>query len=90
MDGVVHACTVGANLPCTAKADTSRSPSPAMDEFCQANPGADVVPAAVTGRETVYAWACEGEEAVAGRQVFEVDASGFIADIWYRIERPDR
>jgi hypothetical protein len=89
VDGAVYACTVGANLPCEAKADTSETPSPAMTEFCQQNPDADVIPAAVTGRETVYAWLCEGEEAVVDRQVLAVDDRGFIADIWYRLEPPD-
>lgn len=86
MAGEVYACLVGANLPCQAKADTSDEPSSAMDEFCGASPGADVIPAAVTGRETVYAWSCDGDHAVVERQLFEVDERGFIADFWYRLE----
>lgn len=88
MDGEVYACTVGANLPCQAKADVSEDPSPEMSEFCVANPDAEAIPAAVTGRETVFAWACDGSKAVAERQVFQVDDRGFIAEIWYRLEAP--
>lgn len=88
MDGEVWACFVGANLPCGATADTSGDPSTEMEEFCAANPDAEVIPAAVTGRETVFAWSCEGEDAVAGEQVFQVDDRGFIADIWYQLESP--
>jgi hypothetical protein len=88
VDEDVYACTVGANLPCEAKADTSETPPAAMTEFCQANPDSDFIPAAVTGRETVYEWVCDGEVAVASRQVWQVDGRGFIADIWYRLESP--
>jgi hypothetical protein len=58
MDGKVYACTVGANLPCQEKADTSRTPTSAMAEFCRDNSEADNIPAFVTGRATVYTWRC--------------------------------
>jgi hypothetical protein len=61
MDGDVWGCTVGANLPCREKADLSETPTQTMEEFCQANPNADGIPAAVTGRATVYSWKCDGE-----------------------------
>ena len=85
MNGKVYACTVGANLPCTAKADTSRTPTAAETEFCTANPNADVVPAAVTGRETVYEWRCKDGAPEIVRQVFTPDARGFISDFWYAL-----
>lgn len=88
MGGAVYACTVGANLPCEAKADTSETPSAAMVEFCAGNAGAEVIPAAVTGRETVYAWRCEGATPAIERQVMQVDARGFLAEIWYRLDAP--
>ena len=58
VDGKVYACNVGANLPCDEKADTSRTPSAPIAEFCRQNPGAPVVPMVVTGRATVYEWRC--------------------------------
>ncbi len=85
MDGKVYACFVGANLPCTAKADTSRTPTAAETEFCAANPNADVVPAAVTGRETVYEWHCKDGAPEIVRQVFKPDVRGFISDFWYAL-----
>lgn len=90
MDGAVYACTVGANLPCWAKADTSRLPSPTMQSYCLEHPDAAFIPAAVTGRETIYAWRCGGREPVVDRQVTEVDARGFPANIWYRLPAPTR
>jgi uncharacterized protein len=85
MDGQVYACTVGANLPCLDKANSSRQPSPEMQQFCAAQPDAGVIPAAVTGHNTVYAWRCSGTTPQIIRQVAQVDAQGYIANIWYRI-----
>jgi hypothetical protein len=85
MDGAVWACAVGANLPCQARADTSRAPSQPVADFCRQNPSADVVPAYVTGRETVYAWRCvQGVPSIV-RQVDAPDARGFLSNVWHRI-----
>ncbi len=83
--GKVFACTVGANLPCQAKADTNRTPTPAEADFCQANRNSDVIPAAVTGRETVYQWRCANGSPEIVKQVLQPDARGFISDFWYEI-----
>jgi len=88
MDGHVYACFVGANLPCQSKANTRRIPSVAMWRFCRENPDADVIPAAVTGRETVYLWRCTGRRPAIVRQVDAPDARGFLKRIWYRISPP--
>ncbi len=85
MDGKVYACFVGANLPCTSKADTSRTPTAEEKDFCTANPNADVVPAVVTGRETIYEWRCKDGAPEVVRQVFTPDARGFISDFWYAL-----
>ncbi|HSJ56157.1 MAG TPA: DUF333 domain-containing protein, partial [Anaerolineae bacterium] len=85
MDGEVYACFVGANLPCEAKADTDRTPTQEETDFCQANPNSDLVPAVVTGRETVYEWRCREGTPEIVRQLFEPDAQGYLPDIWYRI-----
>ena len=85
MDGRVYACTVGANLPCQARADTSRTPRPAVVEFCRNNPTSDVVPLAVTGRETVYQWRCQPSGPDIVRQLDTPDARGFLSSIWFRI-----
>ena len=85
MDGQVYACTVGANLPCWDKANTSQTPTTAMTQYCQANANVDTLPGFVTGRSTVYAWSCQKGVATPGRQVVQVDARGYLADIWYAI-----
>jgi len=85
MDGRVYACFVGANLPCEAKADTDRTPTQEEIDFCQANPASDFIPAAVTGRETVYEWRCSNGTPEIVRELSQPDAQGFISDIWYEI-----
>jgi putative hemolysin len=85
MDGEVYACFVGANLPCQAKADTDRTPTQEMIEFCQQTPDSDFIPAAVTGRETVFEWRCSDGAPEIVRQVFQPDAQGFLSDFWYKI-----
>lgn len=85
MDGKVWACFVGANLPCTAKADTNDTPSPAMEEFCKADLNSDFIPAAVTGRETVYEWRCTDGVPKVVKQAFETDAQDYLSDFWYEL-----
>jgi hypothetical protein len=86
MNGKVYACTVGANLPCSEKADTRRDPAPELVDFCRQNPGAEVIPMAVTGRATVFAWRCTGEHPAIVRQFAQPDAAGYLANVWYEID----
>ncbi|GAP15352.1 hypothetical protein LARV_03136 [Longilinea arvoryzae] len=86
MDGKVYGCFVGANLPCDSKADTSKESTPDMDAYCKSNPSAEFIPAAVTGHATIYEWKCQAGKAVAGNQTFQVDAQGYISEIWYVVE----
>ncbi len=88
MNKQVYACNVGANLPCGEKADTSKTPSAEMNDFCKANPSADAIPAAVTGRATVYAWKCAGGVPTVDKQISQADARGFLAAYWYLIQKP--
>jgi hypothetical protein len=90
MDGKVYACTVGANLPCDSKANTDKTPTQAEIDFCQANPASDVIPAAVTGHDTIYEWSCKAGQPEVGKQVFQVDKQGYIAEIWYAIPAPGK
>ena len=85
MDGAVYACFVGANLPCEAKANTDQTPAQEAVDLCVQNKNADVIPAAVTGRETVYAWRCRDGAPETVQQLFHPDAQGFISEIWYEI-----
>ena len=88
MNGKIYACFVGANLPCESKANTDKTPTAAMAEYCTANPTAENIPAVVTGHDTVYEWGCKDGKPEVIRQVLQVDERGFISDIWYAIEKP--
>jgi hypothetical protein len=88
MDGQVYACTVGANIPCQEKADTNRTPTAAMADFCRSRPGQDVIPAYVTGRATVYLWRCADGTPQTVRTVTTADPRGFLASAWHRIPPP--
>jgi len=72
-------CTAGANLPC-GKADTARH-LPAATQWCAVNPGADVIPAYVTGHDTAYQWRCQGGQAVPGKRA-ALDSRGFFESFW--------
>jgi putative hemolysin/predicted secreted protein len=85
MNGKVYACTVGANLPCQEKADTNKTPSAALNDFCKANPASAVIPAVVTGRATVYEWKCANGKPEVVKQLFNPDARGFLSDFWHEI-----
>lgn len=84
-NGKVLACTVGANLPCTEKANADKTPTQDEKDFCQANPSADVIPAVVTGHASVYEWRCTNGAPEIVKQVADVDAQGYLKNIWYEI-----
>jgi hypothetical protein len=86
MDGKVYACNFGANLPCDSKANTDRTPSQAMQDYCAANPNSDFIPMSVTGHETVYSWHCVQNKADVLQQIGKVDAAGYLQEIWYEIQ----
>jgi putative hemolysin len=85
MDGQVWACHFGANLPCQERADASQTPTAEMQQYCTENPTSDAIPAAVTGRATVYDWNCADGEPVASEQLFHADAQGYLAEFWYQL-----
>jgi hypothetical protein len=88
MDGRVWACFVGANLPCSERADSSSAPKPRMEAFCKTNPEADSIPAAVTGRATIYDWRCADGSPSIVTQRFTPDAGGFLSDFWHELSTP--
>lgn len=85
MGGHVYACNVGANLPCNAKMNTSRTPNAGERSYCKSHANAAFIPKVATGHDTLYAWRCEGTKAVAGKAVGKLDARGYLARIWHRV-----
>ncbi len=85
MDSKVFACNFGANLPCDSKADTEKTPSPEMEDYCKANPELDFIPMSVTGHTTIYSWHCVKASPELLEQIDKVDDAGYLASIWYPI-----
>lgn len=85
MDNSLWICHFGANIPCLEKADLSQTPTPEMEEYCKANPSAEIVPAAATGRATLYEWRCTDGKPEAGRQFLTIDSQGFISEFWHQL-----
>ncbi len=87
MNKQVYACVVGANIPCEAKADTSKKPHNGIVQYCKQEKNTDFIPAAATGRTTIYDWSCKAGKPVRGKQVMAVDARGYPKSFWERIVR---
>jgi putative hemolysin len=85
MDNSVWVCHFGANLPCLEKADSSQTPTSAMEEYCKADPAAENIPAAVTGRATIYEWKCMDGKPEVGQQILNSDPQGFLSEFWYQL-----
>ena len=86
MGNQVYACNFGANLPCSSKANTDKTPTQAMTDFCTANPDSDFIPESVTGHSNIYSWHCVKGAPELLDQVEKVDAAGFLEQIWYEIQ----
>jgi putative hemolysin len=85
MDSSLWVCHFGANIPCLEKADLSQTPAPEMEDYCEANPSAETIPAATTGRATMYEWKCTDGKPTVVKQVLKSDSQGFISDFWYQL-----
>lgn len=85
MGARVYACNFGANLPCDSKAETDKTPTQAVTDFCKNEPDAEFIPMAVTGHATVYNWRCTKREPAIVEQVVQPDAQGYLSNIWYPV-----
>jgi Tol biopolymer transport system component len=86
MDNQVYACNFGANLPCSSKANTDKTPTQAMEDYCAVNPDSDFIPMSVTGHSTIYSFHCVNTTPELLDQIENVDAAGYLAQIWYPID----
>lgn len=85
MNKSVYVCNFGANLPCDSKADTDKNPTQPMQDFCKANPTANIIPMSVTGHSTIYSWGCVNEAPKLLKKLDQPDAAGYLTRIWYRL-----
>ena len=83
-NGAVLACQYGANIPCDAKAVTSKQPTQPIIDYCRQNADSQFVPMYVTGHDTSVSWACRGSRPVVIRSA-EVDEQGYQKDFWHKV-----
>jgi hypothetical protein len=88
MNGAVWVCAQ-LNSPICGKANLSREPTKAMNDYCQLNPDSAVVPMVVMGQEhpPAYDWACRQGVATVTRRLFTPDARGYPPDLWKQLAR---
>jgi hypothetical protein len=82
MGGLVYACNFGANIPCDSKADTSKTPSQAMIDYCKQSPDNTYIPMSVTGHSVIYSWYCNNDTPEINGQLDTVDPAGYQASFW--------
>lgn len=82
MEGKVYACNFGANIPCDSKANTDKTPSQAITDYCKENPGAEFIPMAVTGHNVIYNWHCKNDTPEILEAFDTVDAAGYASSFW--------
>ncbi len=86
MDGKVYACNFGANIPCDSKANTDKTPTQAITNYCKTNPDVDFIPMAVTGHNVIYSWSCVKGVPQLGDQLDTVDAAGYQSSFWVPLQ----
>ncbi|WP_188609662.1 hypothetical protein [Chelatococcus reniformis] len=85
MAGKVVACVPGGERYC-GRADTQVMATSDSTDFCRTHPGSTTIPTAVTGRDTIFKWSCDGDTPKNGGPVRTVDPRGFVADYWRVID----
>jgi hypothetical protein len=86
MDHKVYACNFGANIPCDSKANTDKTPTQALLDFCKENPSIDFIPMSVTGHSVIYSWHCIKGAPEILDQIDKVDAAGYQSSFWQVLE----
>jgi hypothetical protein len=86
MDKKVYACNFGANIPCDSKANTNKTPTQAIIDFCKENQNADFIPMSVTGHNVIYSWHCAKGVPEILNQIDTVDAAGYQSSFWQVLE----
>jgi hypothetical protein len=86
MNNKVYACNFGANIPCDSKANTDKTPTQEIIDFCKANQNVDFIPMSVTGHNVIYSWHCVNGNAAILDQVDTVDAAGYQSSFWAELK----
>lgn len=86
MDSKVYACNFGANIPCDSKANTDKTPTQAMTDYCKQFPNDAFIPMSVTGHSVIYSWHCVKDAPEILDQIDTVDTAGYQSSFWQLVE----
>ena len=86
MDNKVYACNFGANIPCDSKANTNKTPTQEMIDYCKQFPDDDFIPMSVTGHNVIYSWHCVKDTPEILDQIDTVDAAGYQSRFWQKVQ----
>jgi hypothetical protein len=86
MDHKVVACNFGANIPCDSKANTDKTPTQGMLDYCKQSPEVDFIPMSVTGHNVIYGWGCVKGQPQIMQQLDTVDTAGYPANFWVTLK----
>lgn len=85
MGGQVMACLPGSERHC-GRADSQPMPTRDAIAYCAAHPGTAAIPTHATGRDTIFAWGCDGTTVKNKGAVRSVDQRGFVKEYWRLVE----
>ena len=83
-EGHTLLCNYGANLPC-GKANTDRR-LPGAEPWCREHREADFIPRFAIPSGNIYNWRCFAGAPEIVSQIEEIDARGFVARYWKRVD----
>ncbi|CAH1664498.1 hypothetical protein [Chelatococcus asaccharovorans] len=81
MGGRVMVCLPGGDRHC-GRADSQPMATPEASAYCRSHPGSETVPISETGRDTIFAWGCDGAAVKNKGSVRSVDPRGFVKEYW--------
>jgi hypothetical protein len=81
MGGRAYVCLPGGERHC-GRADSQPMATPEASAYCRTHPDSAAVPSHATGRDTIFAWGCEGKAVKNKGSVRSVDPRGFVKEYW--------
>lgn len=81
MGGRTFVCFPGGDRHC-GRADSQPMATPEASAYCRSHPGSESVPTSATGRDTIFAWGCDGATVKNKGGVRSVDQRGFVREYW--------
>ncbi len=89
MDGALYVCNASADQRCLQKLNTTPEINEEMKTACAREELDGVIlPESITDANAAFEWTCRDGQPTVTAQLYELDAMGFIKDLWYEIPAP--